>query len=75
MKKDDLKEFEGQYIGIGVAHKFISNGYFFYYGTLSKLMDDALILDNESEGKLVLRYDQILQLKTIPASGAGDVKD
>ena len=62
--KEEIKEFLGQYISVGVEHNVIPGKLFFYYGYLKKVDDTEIKLETKHGFKIVT-INTIMDIHTI----------
>lgn len=62
MEKNDFSKFLNKQVVIGVPHLQKDNALFYYYGVLTDLNVDSLVLETK-KGLLMISFDRIKQIK------------
>ena len=62
MRKDDFLKFLDKHVVAGVPHLDKPNALFYYYGTLTDVNDDSLVLETK-KGLMLISFDQIKQIR------------
>jgi len=69
MKKESIEDFIDKYCLVSITHKFKPGALFHYYGRISKITDDVVIIENDDGKRTAVMFDLVKYIReTSPSS-------